>query len=156
MATEVLFYHLQHQPLERLLPSLVEKTLERGWRAVVQAGSQERVAALDALLWTYSEESFLPHGTKADGPADQQPVFLTADNGNPNGASVRFLVDGADPEAGDWAGELASYQRVVLIFEGGDADAVLAARAHWKSAKAAGCAVTYWQQSSEGRWEKKA
>ena len=148
--TDVLFYHLERQPLERVLPSLVERTLSRGWRAVVQAGSDERVDALDTLLWTYAEESFLPHGTRKDGNTAEQPVFLTTEDDNPNGATVRFLVDGA---------ELAShtgYERIVYLFDGNDEDAITRARAQWKAAKGAGCAVTYWQQSPEGRWENKA
>ena len=148
--TEVLFYHLEHQPLERVLPSLIEKTLERGWRAVVQAGSQERVEALDLLLWTYREDSFLPHASTRDGDAGNQPVYLTSDQDNPNGAQVRFLVDGAE------AGETGDYTRIVRLFDGRDETAVAGARQHWAAAKAAGCAVTYWQQSPEGRWEKKA
>jgi DNA polymerase III subunit chi len=94
--TEVLFYHLTRQPLDKVLPGLLERTLERGWRAVVQAGSRERVDALDALLWTYSEEGFLPHGTARDGFPEHQPVFLTTGEDNPNGAALRFLVDGAE------------------------------------------------------------
>lgn len=148
--TEVLFYHLEHQPLERVLPNLVERSLERGWRAVVQAGSDERVEALDTLLWTYRDESFLPHGTKRDGNADQQPIYLTAQEDNPNDATIRFLVDGA--ETTDFAG----YARVVYLFEGRDASAVARAREQWTRAKGAGCEVTYWQQSPEGRWVKKA
>ena len=148
--TEVLFYHLEQQPLERVLPALVERTLARGWRAVVQAGSEERVAALDTLLWTYDDASFLPHGTQRDGNAPEQPVYLTAGEGNPNGATVRFLVDGAD------IGELRGYERVVYLFDGRDAEAVARARVQWKAAKDAGCEATYWQQSSEGRWEKRA
>ncbi len=93
--TDVLFYHLERQPLEAVLPSLVEKTLERGWRAVIEAGTRERVEALDQLLWTYKEESFLPHGTNADPAAEQQPIFLTNEAINPNGANVRFVVEGA-------------------------------------------------------------
>jgi DNA polymerase-3 subunit chi len=148
--TEVLFYHLERQPLERVLPSLVEKTLERGWRAVVQAGSEERVEALDTLLWTYREESFLPHGTRRDGNPAMQPVYLTVSEDNPNGATVRFLVDGAA------AGDLSAYARVVYLFDGRDATALDQARAQWTAAKAAGSEVTYWQQSPEGRWEKRA
>src|SRR4030042_15088 len=94
--TDVLFYHLERQPLERVLPSLVERSLSRGWRAVVQAGSDERVDALDTLLWTYAEESSPPHGTSKDGNTAEQPVFLTTEDDNPNGATVRFLVDGAE------------------------------------------------------------
>ena len=148
--TEVLFYHLEHQPLERVLPSLIERTLERGWRAVVQAGSDERVEALDTLLWTWREESFLPHGTKRDGNPALQPVYLTASEDNPNGATVRFLVDGAEVP------DLTAYARIVYLLEGRDAAAVAKAREQWQAAKAAGCEVTYWQQSPEGRWEKRA
>ena len=148
--TEVLFYHLEHQPLERVLPTLIERTLERGWRAVVQAGSEERAEAIDSLLWTYREESFLPHGTKRDGQSAQQPVYLTIGEDNPNAASVRFMVDGAE------SNDLASYERIVYLFDGRDQTAVAQARAQWKVAKSAGYQVTYWQQSSEGRWEKKA
>jgi DNA polymerase III subunit chi len=148
--TEALFYHLEHQPLERVLPALVERALARGWRAVVQAGSEERVAALDSLLWTYHDASFLPHGTQRDGNAAAQPVYLTAGEGNPNGATVRFLVDGAE------IGDLAGYERIVYLFNGHDAEAVARAREQWKIIKAAGCEATYWQQSPEGRWEKKA
>ena len=148
--TEVLFYQLDHQPLERVLPSLVEKALDRGWRAVVQAGSEERVEALDTLLWTYREESFLPHGTKRDGHPASQPVYLTTAEDNPNGSQVRFLVDGAE------ARELTSYARVVYLFDGRDPTAVERAREQWRSARESGSEVTYWQQSPEGRWEKKA
>ena len=148
--TEVLFYHLEHQPLERVLPSLVERTLERGWRAVVQAGSEERVEALDTLLWTYREESFLPHGTRRDGNSAEQPVYLTSNEENPNKAGVRFMVDGAE------TAELWGYDRVVYLFDGRDETAVAKAREQWKAAKGSGCQVTYWQQSNEGRWEKKA
>ena len=148
--TEVLFYHLEHQPLERVLPSLVERTLDRGWRAVVQAASQERVEALDTLLWTYSDESFLPHGTRRDGNPALQPVYLTSGDDNPNGASVRFLVDGAE------TADVTAYARVVYLFEGRDAAAVARAREQWEGAKATGCSVTYWRQSPEGRWERRA
>jgi DNA polymerase-3 subunit chi len=148
--TEVLFYHLGRQPLDKVLPGLLEKTLERGWRAVVQAGSPERVEALDALLWTYADDSFLPHGAARDGMADRQPVFLTHKDDNPNGATVRFLVDGAEAAA------LAGYARVVYIFDGRDEEALAQGRAQWKKIKAEGLSVTYWQQNDQGRWEKKA
>jgi len=147
--TEVLFYHLEHQPLERALPALVERTLERNWRAVIEVGSEERLEALDTLLWTYREESFLPHGTRRDGNPEQQPVFLTSSQDNPNGATVRFLLDGAQ------LADVTSYARVVYVFDGRDASAVERAREEWRRAKAAGCEVTYWQQSPEGRWQKK-
>jgi DNA polymerase-3 subunit chi len=147
---DVMFYHLERRPLERVLPSLVEKTLERGWRAVIQVGSEERLEALDAALWTYAEESFLPHGTAKSGHASDQPVYLTTGDETPNGAGVRFLIDGAPPAT------FTGMTRMVFIFDGNDSDAVAAARSQWKAAKAAGCGLTYWQQNDDGRWEKKA
>jgi DNA polymerase-3 subunit chi len=149
-ATEVFFYHLERHPLERVLPGLLEKTLARGWRAVVQAGSPERLAALDAHLWTYRDDSFLPHGTARDGPPSLQPVLLTTNEDNPGEAAIRFLVDGATIRS------FAGYVRVVVIFDGADQGAVEAARSQWKAARAEGCAVTYWQQTEAGRWEKRA
>ncbi|MGE0768528.1 MAG: DNA polymerase III subunit chi [Hyphomicrobiaceae bacterium] len=148
--TEVFFYHLDRHPLERVLPNLLERTLERGWTAVVQAGSQERLSAIDTHLWTYRDDSFLPHGTAKDGPAHLQPVLLTTGEDNPSKAAIRFLVDGAAIDS------FAGYVRVVVIFDGADRGAVEAARSQWKSARTQGCAVTYWQQNDAGRWERKA
>jgi DNA polymerase-3 subunit chi len=148
--TEILFYHLQRQPLERVLPALLEKSLERGWRVVVQTASEERVEALDAHLWTFRDDSFLPHGIWREQTAGEQPILLTVNDDNPNGAQVRFLVDGtAVPE------DAAAYERLVLIFDGDDPDAVEAARARWGEAKAKGFAVTYWQTDDDGRWQRK-
>ena len=149
--TEMLFYHLLRQPLERVLPSLLERCLERKWRVVVQASSEERIEALDAYLWTYRDDGFLPHGTARDGEAAAQPIFLTAVEHNPNGANVRFLIDGAAVPA-----DAAAYARIVLIFDGEDEDAVAAARTHWNAAKQQGFDVTYWQPDDQGRWVKKA
>lgn len=146
---EVLFYHLERQPLDRVLPGLLEKCLERDWRVVVQLGSEERLEALDAHLWTYRDDSFLPHGTRRDGHGPDQPIWLTAGDDNPNGAVVRFVADGADlPDPSD-------YQRVVMLFDGQDGEAVARAREAWKGLKGAGHDITYWQQSENGRWERK-
>lgn len=148
--TEVRFYHLQKIPLERALPQLLEKTLERGWRAVVMAGSGERVAALDSHLWTYGKDSFLPHGTAKDGHAEHQPVWLTDADENPNGANVLFLVDGAESD------NLRRYELCCEIFDGNDDEAVARARRHWTACKEVGLSLTYWQQGERGGWEKKA
>jgi DNA polymerase III subunit chi len=147
--TEMLFYHLEHQPLERVLPTLLEKSLERGWRVVVQASSEERIEALDAHLWTFRDDSFLPHGTWREAEARSQPILLTVNPDNPNGAMVRFLIEGAMiPE------DAEAYQRIVLIFDGEDPDAVAAARERWRESKAKGFDVTYWQTDGEGRWQR--
>lgn len=145
---EVLFYHLERTSLERVLPPLLERTLERGWRAVVQSGSAERLEALDLALWTYSDASFLPHGTARDGNPARQPIYLTTGEETPNEAGIRFLVDGAE------MAEFTGFMRIVCIFDGNDPEATGKARSQWQAAKAAGCAVTYWRQSEGGRWEK--
>lgn len=149
--TDILFYHLQRQPLERVLPTLLEKSLERGWRVVVQAASDERVDALDAHLWTYRDDSFLPHGLAREPDAAAQPVLVTTDDRNLNDAHVRFLVDGAPMPA-----DAERYERIVLMFDGEDDDALADARRRWSEAKAKGFAVTYWQTDEHGRWIKKA
>ncbi len=149
-STEVFFYHLEHRSLASVLPELLERTLQRGWRAVVQVGSEARIEALDTQLWTYADDSFLPHGTARDGHGANQPIYLTAGDDNPNGAHVRFLADGADH------GDLSGYARAVFLFDGRDETAVQRARQQWKTVKVAGLAATYWQQNDQGKWQKKA
>jgi len=148
--TEVYFYHLEVRSLEQVLPTLLELSLKRGWRAAVQATSEERVEALNTLLWTYREESFLPHGTVRDERASSHPIYLTAGDDNPNEAHIRFLVDGA------MLADASPYVRVAYVFDGRDQDAVARARAAWQDAKARGDAVSYWQQDADGRWQQKA
>lgn len=149
--TEALFYHLDGQPLERVLPVLLQKSVERGWKVVVEAGTPERLAALDSHLWTYDDAAFLPHGTAADGHAELQPVYLAAGPETPNGANVRFLVDRATPPE-----DAERYERLVLVFDGNDEAALAEARSAWKSLKGRGIDVTYWQQDGDGRWQRKA
>lgn len=145
--TEVLFYHLQKRSLEEVLPGLLEKCVERGWKTIVQTGSTERRDALDSHLWTYTDESFLPHATTWDG--EDLSIFLTAEPETPPGASVRFLVDRAAPP------DLTGLTRAVFVFDGNDPDALIDARARWKEVKAAGLDATYWVQDERGRWAKK-
>jgi len=152
---EIWFYHLQHQPLEKALPSLLEKALERGWRVVVQAAADERLDALDDLLWTYAEASFLAHGRARDGDAEMQPVYLTTGPENPNGARLRLFIDGADVEALVASGPCESYERLILVFDGGGDDQLASARAQWKALKDQGHTLAYWQQGERG-WEKRA
>ena len=147
---EVLFYHLTDSRLEDALPPLLEKSIERGWRVVVQTGSEERRDALDAHLWTYRDAAFLPHGCDTARHPDRQPVVLSATDANPNRATVRFVVDGASP------GGVADYDRLVFMFDGHDGQQVEDARLHWKRLKEEGHALTYWQQTEDRRWERKA
>lgn len=149
--TEVAFYHLQRSPLEAVLPRLLERTLALGKRAVVVAGSAERVEALAQVLWTYQPDSWLPHGTARDGAEPEQPVWLTdAGDDNPNGASFVFLTDGAA------CADLGRFERGFDLFDGNDPEAVAAARARWQDCRSAGHTVTYWQQNDQGTWERRA
>lgn len=148
--TEVLFYHLERQPLDKVLPQLLTRSRDRGWRVVVQAESDERVEALSTLLWTFTDESFLAHGTARDGMAELQPIWLTASGENPNGASVRFFVGGTSPET------YVGLERAVLLIDGADPEAVEKGRALWKDAVANGHQVSYWQQDEDGRWQNRA
>ena len=149
--TEILFYQLKGQTPEQVLPGLLVKSLERGWRVVVQASSDERIEALDAHLWTWRDDAFLPHGTWRDAEVAEQPIVLTVNGENPNRAVVRFLIDGAS-----LCGDAAAYERVVLLFDGDDPDAVDSARARWSEAKSAGIEATYWQADENGRWQRQA
>lgn len=146
---EVGFYHLIGTPLEQALPKLLERTLAADKKAVVVAGSAERVEALNLALWTYGKDSWIPHGSARDGFAERQPIWLTAGDENPNGAEFLFLTDGA-------RAAVEGFERGFVLFDGKDAEAVDAARTQWRDLKAEGHSLTYWQQSDAGKWERKA
>ena len=149
--SETLFYHLERRSLEEVLPGLVEKSRQRGWKALIRADSADRADAIDTLFWTYDDQSFLPHAQLGDGEAARQPVLITVEEGNPNAAEIVFHIGGTQPS--DWSG-LNHLSRVVLLFDARDGAALDAARAAWKDAKAAGHDVTYWKETSSGKFEK--
>ena len=146
---EVWFYHLERTGLDQALPELLEKTLQRGWRALVRTREGPRVQHLDSALWDWRDESFLPHGPDDEAHAARQPILLTTGFENTNRADALFLVDGAEP------GDLAGYARCVVLFDGGDPAQLAAARAQWSAIKAGGYPVSYWKQQARG-WERQA
>jgi len=148
-ATEVWFYHLERTGLEQALPELLEKTLQRGWKALVRLREPERLAQIDGWLWTYRDDSFLAHGTDEEAGAARQPILLTTGFENPNGADALFLLDGAEP------GTVEGFARCVVLFDGADEAQLAVARAQWSAIKATGVPVSYWKQQARG-WEKQA
>lgn len=154
--TEIWFYHLMTRSVEQVLPSLLEKARERGWSIVVQGQDEERIEALNQLLWTYEPTSFLPHGSARDGDGADQPIWLSTQNDTPNGARIRFMIDGADVVGFMAQGHGAAYERIMVLFDGQDDAALAHARVQWKSLKESGAALSYYQQNDDGRWEKKA
>ena len=148
--TEILFYHMERKTLEQVLPQLVAKCVERDWPTLIVANSQERVDSLDSLLWTYSDQTFLPHGKSGDGNDASQPVLLSTTDTRSNESEVCFLVDGAETE------KLSEFNRVVHLLDGRREESVEAARGVWKKLDRDAHEVTYWQQDEAGRWVKKA
>ena len=147
---EVWFYHLERTALDQALPELLDKTLQRGWRALVRTGDVQRLEHLDGWLWSYRDDSFLPHGLAGEPLADRQPILLTTDAENLNAAQALFLIDGAE------AASLDGYERCILMFDGRDEAATAEARERWKVFKSAGHPVSYWRQGAERGWEKQA
>jgi DNA polymerase-3 subunit chi len=147
---EVWFYHLERTALDQALPELLDKTLQKGWRALVRTADPQRLDHLDGWLWSYREDSFLPHGLAGEPLADRQPILLTTDAENLNAAQALFLIDGAEPAS------LNGYERCILLFDGRDEAATVEARERWKVFKAAGHPVSYWRQGTERGWEKQA
>lgn len=150
--SDVLFYHLTTSPLEATLPQLLERSLARGWKVVVQATEQARLEHFDQYLWSYSKESFLPHAIAGAGGGDEaQPVLLTTLNDAANAPDLLMLIDGARRDPADFA----NFERVCLFFDGNDETALSNAREDWKGVKATGLEAKYWAQD-DGRWVQKA
>ena len=147
--SEVRFHHLERRRVDEALPRILERALEEGRRVIVRASSEEMAAALNERLWTFDDASFLPHGAAGDGDPATQPIFLTSEVENPNGATMLIRLSGADAAEGDEAFDLA-----LLMFDGRDELALAHARAEWRRLKDEGRAISYWRESDEGGWER--
>ncbi|MBA4118924.1 MAG: DNA polymerase III subunit chi [Candidatus Puniceispirillum sp.] len=144
---EVRFYHLEKTPLEKGCAKLLERVLDSGERAVLHMGDPERLAHLNTVLWTYASAAFLPHGTSKEGSPDKQPIWLTTDFDNPNGASVILLCDGQVLPEG------TSFTRCLDLFDASDDSARMEARDRWRVYKERGYHLAYWKQNAQGVWE---
>ena len=147
---EIWFYHLERSTLDQVLPTLLDKTLQRGWRALVRARDGGRLADIDAQLWTYRDDSFLAHGLADEPHAERQPVLLSESASNLNNAQALFIVDDAE------MGATETFERCFIIFDGRDETALQHARERWRTLKANEANLAYWRQDEDGRWEKAA
>ena len=149
--TRIDFYHLQKTPLEQVLPKLCEKAYSTGKRIKILLDNDDRIEFINSLLWTYSEESFLPHGSKKDGFVEEQPIFISTNIENENGASILILADGAQIDIS----LLNTYERILNIFDGMSDLALASAREYWKKIKTTDNELHYWQQYDNGVFEQK-
>lgn len=147
---EVWFYHLEQRPLNSVLPGLLERGIERSLRMTVRTANPARLEALSELLWSFEDVSFLAHGKDPDPSPDAHPIWLTAQDDNPNQSKLRFYIDGAMPD------DVSDLDRAIIMLDASDLEATIAARAVWKTLKSQGHAISYWQQNENGRWENKA
>ena len=147
--TEAWFYHLEQGSVDEALPELLEKTMARGWRAVVRSTDAALLEHLDAWLWTYRDDSFLAHGRAGEANAARQPILLTGGEARENAAEALFVLD--EPP-----GDLSAYERCIVLFQGADEIALARARRLWSSYKAAGSTVAYWKQQETRGWSRQA
>lgn len=148
--TAINFYHLTKLPIGKALPKLLEKVIATKANVIVQAASDEAVEQLNKELWTYTTKFFLPHGSKKDGNESEQPIYLTASNENPNGATILAIAGNAEAE------NIDSFDKCLYMFDGNDEEQLKTARNRWKEYKESGFDITYWQQNPKGGWEEGA
>lgn len=147
---QINFYHLTSSPLEKGLPRLLEKIHQAGMKTLVMVNDEERLDQLNQQLWSYTTKYFLPHGTKADGFAEKQPVYLTIEYENPADATILAMIDGAEPPS------LDGFEKAIYMFDGEDNTQVKKARERWKLYQQAEHELVYWKQTPKGKWEKAA
>ena len=146
---EYWFYHLEASTLEGVLPGLLEKTLEKGWRALVKM-PEAQLAELDNFLWTFRDDAFLPHGRHDEPQAELQPILLSATTDSAKGFDAVFLLGGTS------IADIDGVSRTMVMINGRSQEDVTRERGRWKDLKASGASLAFYQQDERGRWEKKA
>lgn len=147
--TEHWFYHLEHATVESVLPMLLEKSLERDWRCLVKT-TPDTLSYYNDFLWSFRDDSFLPHSRDDEPLADLNPVILSANADVAKGVDVVILLGGQDIE------NFNGVTRCMFMINGKNAEDVQNARARWARLKKFGADLSYYQQDDRGRWQKKA
>ncbi|WP_026940809.1 DNA polymerase III subunit chi [Hellea balneolensis] len=146
---EYWFYHLEASTVEGVLPGLLEKTRQKGWKALVKL-PVEQLKEMDDYLWTYKDDSFLPHGRDDEPMSEQQPITLSSSAVTASGRQAVFLLGGTDLD------DMSGVERCIVMINGRSQDDVLQERKRWRALKEAGATLSYYQQNDRGSWEKKA
>lgn len=149
MTAEIGFYHLSRSRLDQALGQLLARSLSAGQRAVIRCRDAAQLQSLNAALWKLDDSPWLPHGSKAQGQGEQQPIWLTLDHDVPNGARFLFLMAGVETD------DAMVFERVFVVFDGSDEIAVNWAREKWRGWAAEDLPLSYWQQTEDG-WKKQA
>ena len=146
---EYWFYHLEALTIEGVLPGLLEKTRQKGWRALVKM-PEAQLKEMDDYLWTYKDDSFLPHGRDDEPMADQQPITLSSNAATAAGHDAVFLLGGAE------ISDMTGVERAMVMINGRSQEDVQRERGRWKTLKDTGATLSYYQQNDRGGWKKKA
>ncbi|MCK8516103.1 DNA polymerase III subunit chi [Methylonatrum kenyense] len=96
------------QAAEAVACSLIDKAWSRGHRVLVRSRDDAQQARLDRLLWTFRQESFLPHATATSG-IDAPILIAGAEDTVTTGFEVLVNLDDAP------AADLASWKRIAEI-----------------------------------------
>jgi DNA polymerase-3 subunit chi len=145
---QVDFYHLTVTPVERALPGIAVKVVEGGGRLLIVSAEERQRRQIDASLWTWQAESFLPHAQAGTGDDAIQPVLIAEAVTPANQARFVALIDGV------WREQALAFERAFHFF---DADRIAEARSAWKAlANREGVERRYWKQDENGRWAQAA
>lgn len=67
----------QNQDRWLLACRLLEKAHAKGHRVYVVCNNQEDAELIDELLWTFKEDSFIPHNLQGEGPEPPPPIQIS-------------------------------------------------------------------------------
>ncbi|MEO0501435.1 MAG: DNA polymerase III subunit chi [Pseudomonadota bacterium] len=144
---QVGFYHCTRNAPLAVVPRLAAKAVAAGHRILVHAGPA--ADDVDEALWAFDPGSFLPHGRAGGDDDANQPILIADGFDGANAADLAIAMAGRLPGAD------AGFARVLYLFDGGDDDAVAAARRHWKALSARDdVEAVYWAEGERG-WEKR-
>ncbi|MGC6530063.1 MAG: DNA polymerase III subunit chi [Candidatus Puniceispirillaceae bacterium] len=145
------FYQFAGDAVSELVAQLSEKSVEVGKKIIIHA-PEEGAQAISRALWVLHDASFLAHGIDDEDGAEFASVWITTKpDQNQIDADFALCVSGCSlPDMG-------AFERVFIVFNGKDEDALQTARSQWKAYSAAHEGkCRYFAKSDEGSWVQKA
>jgi DNA polymerase-3 subunit chi len=136
------FYKVQNENFIKTICLLVEKAYQSNYKIIIKTSDSLLENEINKTLWTYSQKTFIPHGSSKDPLPEKHPIYITTGEENPNKANLKIFVNSIEPYKGN-------FDKVLYIFLDNPENNENS-RALYENYKINGASTTYHIQETQG------
>jgi len=134
------FYNASHRDVVADITWLTENIFKKNNSIVIFCTDQETAKVVDDFLWSYKEDSFLPHALKKHEEVSLNPILVSTDLDEGFEHNVLIALNGVLINEKDWQ----RFAKIYYFFDDQDMTEKENARSMWKSFSSLDIDCKYW------------